>query len=164
MILSDVSHVANPFNYRRASVLWHLCSRLCVTISVVYFLTFSLRGPLVRTQVHQLCVCDQMWERQIDSSISPGSSRPPPSTWGVGLSRSIHHSCSNFSRARRPFFTEMPLLKLLTLGLSFARRCFYFTLRSAGVQVYLFLPCSFSLLFPCTRCLLSLILLSCESF
>lgn len=50
-----------------------------------------------------------------------------PSKLAVGLSRCIHHPCSTFSWACLRFFTEIPPLNLLMLGLSFAHP-YYFAL------------------------------------
>lgn len=87
----------------------------------ICFQCFGLRGgPCLEpgALVHPLCLCDQMQVRHTDSNLLPCGSKLLPSKLATGRPYSIHHSCSTFSRACLPFFTEIPQLTLPLHGLS----------------------------------------------
>lgn len=105
---------------------------------IVVSMIFSLRdlGPCLN------CVSTIRCNREIDSSLLPCRRKRLPSKLVVGLSQSIHHSCSTFSWACLLFFTEIPPLNLQMLGLSFVHLCYFLLFLADGLHFYNFLPCS----------------------
>lgn len=90
-----------------------------------------------------LCLRSDIGRDRSTPSSCPVEAELVPSKLAVGLSCSIHHSCSTFSSGCLLFFTEIPPLNLLMPGLSPALSCYFVLFMSDPPHVYHSPPCSF---------------------